>query len=560
VFDRDDKDQALARILTSEALQMKKPATSRQNGIALVSALLILVLLSAIAVGLVLTANTESAVNANYRQERALDFAARAGIEEVRDRMASASAHTLVSPTCTPASACLAAAPVVPSTTNNGILYVLGGKTPASVTPWTLNTVYTDDELCHDGYGLVTSQSSDVHCSSVPTGSAWYASTNSTAPWAGTGAALAFQWVRVSWKLNGSIQGYPVNVVSCSQTGVGAGCGRAVCYNGTHEILLETGKTACSENTPTATPVYLLTSLALNTTTGARRMVQAEVALPPPTVTSLAGFFATSTACGAFVMQGGATTDGFSSSGGGYPSTRSTTAGGIGSNGSVSLGGSPTQVGGNIYVPNATIGACPAGVQESGGAGLLAGNNVIAQPAVSVPTPPALNPLPPTTNLNNPRSLVPGTFGNINLTGQTALTLSPGIYKINSISMTGQSTISISPAGAVVINVAGTGQATPVDLEGGGLMNTTGVAGNFQVNYAGTGNMKVAGGSGSYAVINAPNASLQFTGGSNFYGSAVAATVTDTGGTSLHFDTTLLSNTTTPAANLAEISLREVAY
>ena len=60
---------------------MKSPKTNLQNGIALVSALLILILLSAIAVGLVLTSNTETAVNANYRQERALDFAARAGIE-----------------------------------------------------------------------------------------------------------------------------------------------------------------------------------------------------------------------------------------------------------------------------------------------------------------------------------------------------------------------------------------------------------------------------------------------------------------------------------------------
>jgi hypothetical protein len=213
-----------------------------------------------------------------------------------------------------------------------------------------------------------------------------------------------------------------------------------------------------------------------------------------------------------------------------------------------------------VYVPNANIGACPDGVQESGGAGLLAGNNVIAQPAVSVATPPAPNPPPPTTNLNNPNSLVPGRYGNINLTGQTTLTLAPGVYNINSISTTGQSTITISPPGAVVINVAGQGQATPVDLEGGGLMNTTGVAGNFQINYAGTGAMKIAGGSAAYGVINAPNASLTFTGGSNFYGSAVAATVSDAGGTALHFDTTLLNNTTTPAANLNEISLREVAY
>lgn len=537
----------------------------RQSGIALISALLILILLSAIAAALVLTSNTETGVNTNYRQERSLDFAARAGIEEVRDRMAPATANTLVSPTCAPATACLAAVPVVPSTTNAGILYVLGGASPASVTPWRANTIYTDDELCHDGYGLAAVQSSDVHCTALPTGSAWYATATSRAPWAGTGAALPYQWVRVSWKLNGSVQNYPVDMATCPATGA-AGCSTPVCYDGQEEILLPAGDTNCGQaaarNPPgsVATAVYLMTSMAVNTTTGARKMVQAEVALPPPAVSQLAGFFATSTACGAFTMSGGGTTDGFSSSGGGYAATKSLTEGGIGSNGSVGLSGGTTQVGGNIYVPNPLIGACPDGVQESGGAGMIAGNNVHQQPVVTVPTPPVPNPLPPTTALRNPTTLVPGTYGNLTLSGQANLALAPGVYNMNSISMGGGSTITINPAGAVVINVAGVGQNTPVDLEGGGVVNTTLIAGNFQVNYAGTGNVKVAGGSNAYEVINSPNASLQFTGGSNFYGSAVGATITDTGGTSLHFDTTLLNNVTTPAANLVEVSLREVAY
>ena len=51
-----------------------------------------------------------------------------------------------------------------------------------------------------------------------------------------------------------------------------------------------------------------------------------------------------------------------------------------------------------------------------------------------------------------------------------------------------------------------------------------------------------------------------FTGGSNFYGSAVAATVDAGGGTALHFDTTLLNNTNTPASNINKISLRAVTY
>jgi type II secretory pathway component PulK len=86
---------------------MKGSKTKRQNGIALVSALLILLLLSALAAGLVLMTNTETAVNANYRGERTLDFGARAGIEEVRDRLTAANAATLFSPTCIPASSCL---------------------------------------------------------------------------------------------------------------------------------------------------------------------------------------------------------------------------------------------------------------------------------------------------------------------------------------------------------------------------------------------------------------------------------------------------------------------
>jgi Tfp pilus assembly protein PilX len=539
---------------------MKPSKTNRQKGIALFSALMILLLLSAIAASLVMMGNTETSVNANYRAERTLDFAARAGIEEVRDRLMPSNAATLISPTCAPASACLAANPVVPSTINNGILYVLGGPTPAAVTPWTAGTIYTDDELCHDGYGIVAVQSSDVRCTAVPAGGGWYASTTSNTPWNGTAAALSYEWVRVSWKLNGSVQNYPVDTASCPAAG-SAGCTTPVCFNGAQEVLLPAADTACGQMSPIATPVYLLTSLAVNPISGTRKIVQAEAALPPPVQDQQAGFFATSPACGAFTMTGGGTTDGYTTAGGGtYAKTKSNSTGSIGSNGNVSLSGNKTKVGGNIYVPVAVVGACPDGVSESGGAGVDAGDSVVAQGAQAVPPPPLPNPLPPTTGLSNPASLVPGNYGNISLTGHDALTVAPGVYNINSISMTGGSTLTISPAGAVVFNVVGTGQATPIDLEGGGLMNTTQLAANFQLNYAGAGNIKFAGGSGSYAVINAPNASMQFTGGSDFYGSATGATITDTGGTNLHFDTSLLSNLNSTATHYTEISLRGVAY
>jgi Tfp pilus assembly protein PilX len=538
---------------------MKQSTTTQQSGIALVSALMILLLLSALAAGLVVMSNTETAVETNYRQERVLDLGARAGIEEVRDRLVASNAATLVSPTCTPASACLAAAAVVPSTSNQGILYVLGGPTPASVTPWTAGTIYTDDELCHDGYGLVAVQTSDVRCTAVPAGTGWYAKTTSNAPWSGTAAALPYQWVRVSWKLNGSVQNYPVNSASCPVAGA-AGCSTPVCYNGAQEVLLPVTDTACSQMAPQANPVYLLTSLAVNPNTGARKIVQAEASLPPPVPSQLAGFFATSTACGAFTMSGGATTDGYSSANGGtYKTTASTTTGGIGSNGNVSLSGNKTKVGGNIYAPNNTIGSCPDGVSESGGAGVDPGDNVVAQSPATVPTPPLPNPLPPTTSYTAPSSMVPGNYGNVTMHG--TVSLAPGVYNINSLQANGGAMVTISPAGAVVINIAGQGTTQPLVFSGGSQIdNTSGVAANFQINYAGTQNLMVSGGSNSYAVINAPNAPLQFTGGSDFYGSATGSTITDTGGTNLHFDTSLLSNSNSTATNYSEVSMREVAY
>ena len=64
----------------------KKPKTSQQ-GIALIFALLVLLLISAVLMGMVMMSNTETNVSANFRDEQTAFFAARAGLEEVRDRL-----------------------------------------------------------------------------------------------------------------------------------------------------------------------------------------------------------------------------------------------------------------------------------------------------------------------------------------------------------------------------------------------------------------------------------------------------------------------------------------
>jgi len=76
-----------------------------QRGVALLMALMVLLLLTALAAALVFVSNTETSVNANYRRQQVLYFASKAGIEEARDRLMASNAATLMQPTCAPASA-----------------------------------------------------------------------------------------------------------------------------------------------------------------------------------------------------------------------------------------------------------------------------------------------------------------------------------------------------------------------------------------------------------------------------------------------------------------------
>ena len=536
-----------------------------QRGIALFMSLIVLLLLSVLAIALVYMATTDTTVNANYRNQQVLYFAAKAGIEEARDRLMSANPKTVTAPTCTPSASCLPAVPAPPTIGNGQILYILGGTNPAAVTPWNLASIYADDELCHNGYNLgMTAKSGDLHCTTVPPGAGWYATTTSKIPWNSTNAALPFQWVRISPKLNGSIDSgkYPVNPTAPMST--------PVCWDGTEEVLLQ-GAADCTQMInatpagPAANPVYLITSLAVNPQTGSRRMVQAEVALSP-TPPFPYGLFATSNACGGMQLGGGATTDSYTSAGGEtYASSARPYGGDIGSNGNVLLNGASTQVGGSIGVPNPTTGACPAGLTTMGGAGMLppsSANKLQAAGPYAFQTPPPPNPMPPTTDLDLRKSggnLVPGSYGNISVTSGGTITLAPGTYSINSLSLAGNATLVISPDGAVVINIGGQGTSTPLDLSGGSVSNLSNIANNFLINYAGTGTIKLSGGAKTYITLDAPNADVQIQGGTDLYGSIIAKTISDLGGTHYHFDTN--SKLGPPSnGNYSEIAFRDVNY
>src|SRR3954471_6396473 len=135
-------------------------ARKNEKGIALFMAIFALMLLSAIAAGFMFLANTESAVNQNYRDGQVAYFAARAGLQEGRSRIRTpggdlnAAAYALTMPSS--------------ATTTGGIYIVNPNNTDPVIQPWDPNNRYYDDTLCKSHFqGLsLTYGTQNTHCTS----------------------------------------------------------------------------------------------------------------------------------------------------------------------------------------------------------------------------------------------------------------------------------------------------------------------------------------------------------------------------------------------------------
>lgn len=551
---------------------------SGERGVALFFAIFALLLLSAIAAALIFSSSTDSAIDGNYRAEEVAYYGAKSGVEEVRDRMMASNPNTPI-PATYPA--------FMPTTPTSPQLYVLNeGNQPGTVQPWTAGNKYFDDELCHDGYpavgtyaGLV-SVAPDLRCTTLPAAAGWYNKITSTAPWNGTAAALPYKWVRLGLKLDGSEQKYVTDNNA-------ANAGNLVCWNGVAEEVLPTAQvqnvTSCNTAFASqANPVYLVTALGI-TPTGARKVVQAEIALTPSSPFPY-GLFATSQACPAITFSGNnPSTNSFTTAGGGTYATTQTDAGGdIGSNGGVSVGnGNVEGIVGVLQAPPAGSGPCatpfslgPNGADLGPNCPTL-GGSCVACPGPTGPyclaksptylnapvtfaVPPAPNPPTPNTAYNGSLSIVPGNYGNISLTGNKTLTLAPGTYNINSISMAGNAQITVNPPGAVTLNIGGTGQANPLAIAGNGITDDN-KANDFLINYAGSGAVSIAGNGNVTAILNAPNAAVTQVGNGNWYGSILASTMNLTGNAFFHFDRNAALS---PVSNgfYTMISYRELSY
>jgi Tfp pilus assembly protein PilX len=268
-----------------------KSGQRSERGFALFIAIFTLLLITAIAAGMLMLTNTDTNISSNFRDEQTAFFAAKAGLEEVRDRMRVnagsvpyTASYSLNYGLTTPpggvqvlpgASSPNTAPPMFGSA--NAVTYITNPLNGESVTPWVTNgSAYPDDEICNEALYA----GSGNGCSGNPPrprGTAnWYQTASASSAYA-SNPVQAWKWVRINVKTNQTSTG----TTTVSTVDGNTADYNLVCWNGTNQLTVAAGSCASAGAAlipaQNYTPVYTLTALAV-TPSGSRRMVQMDVA------------------------------------------------------------------------------------------------------------------------------------------------------------------------------------------------------------------------------------------------------------------------------------------
>ena len=229
----------------------------KQRGVALLLTIFGLLLLTAVAVAMLYSSNSETLIAVNYRDKQVATYAALSALEEGRQRI-----H--------PSFGDLATAGYIPTATPDAggtggyVLYILNpdtanGETAASIAPWNWNSgnnPYFDPELCQENMlGLTgtrgvacTSQSAvpSTNCTAVNSGGTnwckFYDNSAHTTSWK-LPTPLDYKWIRISLKQDSNT---PMYVYPAG----GSATGKQVCWDGGYQNQIPAGySTACQ---PTA--------------------------------------------------------------------------------------------------------------------------------------------------------------------------------------------------------------------------------------------------------------------------------------------------------------------
>lgn len=265
-----------------------KDVRRSERGIALFIAIFVLLLITAIAAGMIILTNTDTNISSNFRDEQTAFFAAKAGLEEVRDRMrvnavnstpASISLNYPNSPgvQVLPGAASPNSAPPLMGQVG-GVVYITNPLNGESDTPWVTNgSAYPDDEICAEAAKMSTG----TGCSSNPPRprgtSNWYTSVSANSTYA-SNPVQPWKWVRITVKTDLTSSG---TTATSTVDGNTSNTDNLVCWNGNTELTVSSGSCASAGAAlvpaQNYTPVYVLTALAV-TPSGSRRMVQMDVA------------------------------------------------------------------------------------------------------------------------------------------------------------------------------------------------------------------------------------------------------------------------------------------
>lgn len=253
-------------------LRTAKTKQASQNGAALLLCLFALLLLSSIGIFLYISTGTETRIAANYGNNLDAYYAARSGLEEVRDRVSYSSTPTASVPN-PPAGGLADHLPKDIAGNSGGVLYVLNPGPGETVDPTDTSSRYFDDQLCHDyNSGVVPGG----RCTNLPASPNWALPFQTSLAPAGTEPAL--KWVRINMKTNRVVlPNYCINQ-ACST----APLDTPVCWDGRTEQVTPGGTVpACDANG--MQNVYMLTSLAVTPglrDNSASRLLRSEVVAP----------------------------------------------------------------------------------------------------------------------------------------------------------------------------------------------------------------------------------------------------------------------------------------
>jgi hypothetical protein len=143
----------------------------------------------------------------------------------------------------------------------------------------------------------------------------------------------------------------------------------------------------------------------------------------------------------------------------------------------------------------------------------------------------------------DPTNAVPySSMGNVSV-GPSDLVLNAGTYIFNSLSIAGNAKITAN--GKVTIKIAGQGTTNVLSLTGNSITNNSYNPSNLQIIYGGTGNISLTGGTATSAIVYAPNANVTLAGQGAIYGSVIAGRMSVTGGGDIFYDTNLAASAIT---------------